>query len=86
MDIAITGSGGLIGTALSKALTDRGDRVLSLTRSADKAKGDPDAAYWSPSYGRIDAGALEGVDAVIHLAGEPIADKRCSTAAPRAPR
>ena len=76
MDIAITGSGGLIGTALSKALTDRGDRVLSLTRSADKAKSDTDMAYWSPSYGRIDAGALEGLDAVIHLAGEPIADKR----------
>ena len=79
MDIAITGSGGLIGTALTKALTDRGDRVLSLTRSADKAKGDPDTAYWSPTDGAIDAAALEGLDAVIHLAGEPIAAKRWTT-------
>ncbi len=76
MDIAITGSGGLIGTALTKALTDRGDRVLSLTRSTEKAKADPDSAYWSPTDGSIDAAALEGMDAVIHLAGEPIAAKR----------
>ena len=83
MDIAITGSGGLIGTALSDALTERGDRVLSLTRNADRASSDPDSAYWSPSDGDIDAGALEGVDAVIHLAGEPIAAKRWTDAQKR---
>ncbi|MEZ5381887.1 MAG: TIGR01777 family oxidoreductase [Microthrixaceae bacterium] len=76
MDVAITGSGGLIGTALSEALRARGDRVLQLTRSSNRAAADEHAAYWSPDDGDIDAAAIEGLDAVIHLAGEPIAAKR----------
>lgn len=83
MDIAITGSGGLIGTALTAALEARGDRVLSLTRNAERAKANADSAHWSPDDGKIDAKSLEGCDAVIHLAGEPIAAKRWTDAQKR---
>lgn len=72
----MTGSGGLIGSALIEALEGRGDRVLRLTRSRDRARADGDAAYWSPDHGDIDGAALDGIVAVIHLAGEPIAAKR----------
>lgn len=73
MDVAVTGSHGLIGTELVRHLTVGGHRVLRLVRTAD---GDPDAAVWDPDTGRIDAGALEGVGAVVHLAGAGIADAR----------
>lgn len=71
MDIAITGSHGFIGTALTGALTDRGHRVLPVSRSAAAGQG----ITWDPTAGRIDADRLEGVDAVVHLAGEGIASR-----------
>jgi uncharacterized protein (TIGR01777 family) len=83
MDIAITGSGGLIGKALVSALQARGDRILSLTRSTDRAHTDDDAIFWSPHDGEIDTAGLDGIDAVIHLAGEPIAEKRWTDAQKR---
>lgn len=83
MDIAMTGSGGLIGKALVSALQARGDRILSLTRSADRARTDNDAVFWSPHDGEIDTAGLDGIDAVIHLAGEPIAEKRWTDAQKR---
>ena len=79
----MTGSGGLIGKALVSALQARGDRILSLTRSADRARTDNDAVFWSPHDGEIDAAGLDGIDAVIHLAGEPIAEKRWTDAQKR---
>lgn len=69
MDIALTGSTGLIGTALAASLRSRGHRVVPVTRSGSAG----DAIGWDPAAGTIDAKALEGLDAVIHLAGEPIA-------------
>jgi len=75
MDVAITGASGLIGSALGRHLTASGHRVLRLVRSAP---GTDDAA-WDPGAGTIDAGALEGIDAVVHLAGEGIGEKRWST-------
>lgn len=74
MDVAITGSSGLIGRALTRHLTDAGHRVLRLVRSGEGA----DTARWDPDAGTIDAGALQGIDAVVHLAGEGIAEKRWS--------
>ena len=71
--IAITGASGLIGTALSAHLTARGDRVLSFTRSGSTG---PDTIAWNPVTGAIDAEELVGVDAVVHLAGAGIGDKR----------
>lgn len=68
--IAVTGSTGLIGTALVRALRADGHRVLRLVRSRP-APG-ADEVYWSPSGGEIDAAALEGTDAAVHLAGENV--------------
>lgn len=75
MDIAVTGSTGLIGTALVRALEGDGHRVLRLVRP-DSATAGGDTAAWDPARGTIDHGALEGLDAVVHLAGVGIADSR----------
>ena len=73
MDIAVTGSNGLIGKRLIGDLEASGHRVLRVVRSAG---GSGDSMQWDPAKGTIDAASLEGIDAVIHLAGEGIADKR----------
>ena len=75
--IAITGASGLIGTALAAHLTAKGDRVLSFTRSGSSG---PNAIAWNPVAGTIDAERLSGVDAVVHLAGAGIGDKRWTDA------
>ncbi|KAB2345454.1 TIGR01777 family oxidoreductase [Actinomadura rudentiformis] len=71
MKVAITGSSGLIGGALVEHLRGDGHDVVRLVRR-EPAK--PDEARWDPS-GTIDAKALEGCDAVVHLAGAGIADR-----------
>ncbi len=68
MRIAVTGSSGLIGTAVVRALHRRGDDVVRMVRPSSKAKG----VLWDPNSGQIDRDGLEGVDAVIHLAGAQI--------------
>ncbi|MFM7065023.1 MAG: TIGR01777 family oxidoreductase [Actinomycetes bacterium] len=75
MDIAVTGASGLIGTALTRSLTAQGHRVLRLVR---KDGGGNDTVRWDPAAGTIDAAGLEGLDAVVHLAGEGIGEKRWS--------
>ncbi len=74
MRVAITGSSGLIGTALRKALAERGDDVVRVVRS-NAGAGD---ALWDIDAGTIDSDALAGVDAVVHLAGAGIGDSRWS--------
>jgi uncharacterized protein (TIGR01777 family) len=70
MRVAITGSTGLIGSALVDRLRVEGHSVSRLVRSRGKAgAGD---VMWDPGAGTIDAAALEGVDAVVHLAGENV--------------
>jgi uncharacterized protein (TIGR01777 family) len=69
--IAITGATGLIGSALVDRLRARGHIVRRIVRSAPAA-GD---VLWDPSHDLIDARALAGVDAVVNLAGEPIAHR-----------
>lgn len=71
MDVLISGSNGLIGGALYEALRARGDHPIRLTRSASPDRRDP-SVHWDPTGGDIDAEALEGLDAVVHLAGEPL--------------
>lgn len=73
--VAITGSSGLIGGALASALTARGDRVVRLVRSAPRT---PVEVQWDPASRLLDPAVLEGVDAVVNLAGAGIADKRWS--------
>lgn len=71
--IAITGSSGLIGTALVGHLKSEGHTVQRLVRRAPVAV---DEVTWDPQTGYVDLSALEGVDAIIHLAGAPVGDKR----------
>lgn len=75
MDVAITGASGLIGGALSSSLRADGHRVLRFQRGGVTAG---DTIGWDPDSGRIDAPALEGLDAVVHLAGEGIGEHRWS--------
>jgi uncharacterized protein (TIGR01777 family) len=79
--VAITGSTGLIGSALTRSLLLDGHQVLRLTRGAATPAGDgSESASWDPKGGTVQPGALEGVDAVVHLAGAGIGDKRWNDA------
>jgi len=71
--VAITGSTGLIGSALVGHLRSEGHTVQRLVRRKAVA---PDEISWDPKAGTIDLAALEGVDAVIHLAGANVGDHR----------
>jgi uncharacterized protein len=73
MRVAITGSSGLIGTALRKSLEDDGHEVVRVVRSGGGAAG---TIRWDPTSGEIDVAGLDGVEGVVHLAGAGIADKR----------
>lgn len=73
MRIAITGASGFIGQPLLHHLRGAGHDVLTIGRARASGRG-PDI-QWSPAAGTIDAVRLEGLDAVIHLAGEPIAQR-----------
>lgn len=77
MRIAITGSSGLIGTVLSQALARRGDEVVHLVR---RAAGSPHEVSWDPGRDVLDPTDLEGVSAVVNLAGAGIGDKRWTAA------
>ena len=68
MQVLITGSTGLIGTALRDELVEAGHTVVPLVRGEPR----PGARTWSVDDGRIDDHALDGIDAVVHLAGERI--------------
>ncbi len=70
MRVAVTGSSGLIGRAVVDSLHQDGHQVHRVVRDRSRATGDD--IYWSVADGEIDAAAFEGVDAVVHLAGEPI--------------
>ncbi|HET9058567.1 MAG TPA: TIGR01777 family oxidoreductase, partial [Acidimicrobiales bacterium] len=65
--VAMTGSSGLVGTALRALLTTAGHEVVRLVRRAPAA---PDERQWAPS--QPDPKALDGTDVVVHLAGAPI--------------
>jgi uncharacterized protein (TIGR01777 family) len=72
----MSGASGLIGRALSRRLEAEGVVVARLTRRAPARGpvpvGPPASFLWDPESGRLDPAALERVDAVVHLAGEPI--------------
>lgn len=70
LTVAVTGAGGLVGTALCAFLTTGGHRVIRLSRSPG---GGPDRRHWNPDDPAPDL--LRGVDAVVHLAGESIAGR-----------
>lgn len=71
MNLAITGSSGLVGSALTDHLRSAGHTVTRVVRSREAAER-TDAFYWKPAAGEIDTDGLAGHDAVINLAGENI--------------
>ena len=71
--IAVTGASGLIGTALVGYLKSQGHTVQRLVRRAAVSS---EEITWDPIAGTVDMEALAGVDAVIHLAGAGVSDKR----------
>jgi uncharacterized protein (TIGR01777 family) len=71
--IAISGATGLIGRALASHLQSRGHTVRRLVRSTRDTR--PGDVRWDPARGELDHAALAGVTAVVHLAGEPVAQR-----------
>jgi hypothetical protein len=75
MKVLVTGSSGLIGSALEPFLTTGGHEVVRLVRRVPRNASE---VRWDPAAGEIDRAGLDGVDAVVHLAGESIAEGRWS--------
>jgi len=76
MRVAVTGASGLIGSALVPVLREAKHEVLSLVR---RTPTHADEAQWDPAAGTIDVDALQGVDAIVHLAGENIGQRWTET-------
>ena len=76
MKIVISGASGLIGTQLVTTLKSSGHEVVQLVRRTAGAG----QIMWDPKSGKLDSASLEGCDAVIHLSGAGIGDKRWSDA------
>ncbi|MFI9061787.1 TIGR01777 family oxidoreductase [Streptomyces sp. NPDC053429] len=77
MRIAVTGSNGLIGSALVRDLQADGHDVVRLVRRAPARHGE---ALWDPAGGYVDPGGLAGCQAVVHLAGAGVGDHRWTAA------
>jgi uncharacterized protein (TIGR01777 family) len=75
MNIEISGASGLIATALIPKLEEEGHIIYKLVRKKTQSDNE---VFWSPSTAEIDLQKLEGIDAVIHLAGENISSGRWS--------
>ncbi len=75
MQVLVTGASGLVGSALTRALRDRGDTVVAVSRAP---AADQDGLRWVNWAGLADA--VDGSNAVVHLAGANIADKRWTPA------
>ncbi|MFG7944351.1 TIGR01777 family oxidoreductase [Streptomyces cacaoi] len=77
MRIAVTGSTGLIGSALVRSLRADGHDVLRLVRRPAAAG---DEVRWDPGRGQVDTDGLAGCEAVVHLAGAGVGDHRWTAA------
>ena len=73
MKILITGASGLIGQALTKQLNASGHTTVAAVRREPRRN---DEVQWNPTTGEMSPSAFDGVDAVVHLAGAGIGDKR----------
>lgn len=78
---AVSGASGLVGRELVPFLTGGGHRVQRLVRRPPQG---PDEVRWDPAQGELDREALEGVDVLIHLAGENVGEGRWTAARKRA--
>ncbi|BBJ44352.1 hypothetical protein SSPO_070700 [Streptomyces antimycoticus] len=77
MRIAVTGSSGLIGTALVRSLHEDGHQVVRLVRRPPRAR---DEVEWDPKREWVDTKGLMGCEAVVHLAGAGVGDRRWTDA------
>ena len=77
MVVAIAGSSGLIGSALTTALRTADHRVIRIVR---RRPSNADEVFWNPDTGEFDIGELAGVDAVVNLCGVNVGTKRWSGA------
>jgi uncharacterized protein len=77
MRIAVTGSSGLIGSALVASLTADGHDVVRLVRGTPTG---PGQVQWDPAGGTVDLTGLQGIDAAVHMAGAGVADHRWTAA------
>jgi uncharacterized protein (TIGR01777 family) len=84
MKILVSGSHGLVGKALIRSLTNDSHEVVRLVRRT-RSFGTPEIE-WHPNQGKIDSEHFEGLDAVVHLAGESIASGRWNDEKKRAIR
>ncbi len=75
MRVLITGASGLIGTALCRSLETDGDEVVRLAR---RKPAEQNERFWDPADGVLEQADVEGFDAVVHLAGAGIGDRRWS--------
>jgi NAD dependent epimerase/dehydratase family enzyme len=81
MRILVSGSHGLVGKALIGSLTSDGNEIVRLVRGKPSSNAEVE---WHPNEGKIDGASLEGLDVVVHLAGESIASGRWSDEKKRA--
>ncbi|MFT4586736.1 MAG: hypothetical protein ACI9VS_001176 [Candidatus Binatia bacterium] len=81
MNILISGSTGLVGTALCATLASEGHRVIRLVRGRSEIG--PNAVAWDPVTGQIDTEKFGDINAVIHLAGEGVGNGRWTAAKKR---
>ena len=79
MRVAVSGSTGLVGSEVVTVLSGAGHEVVRLVRRAP-APGEKSVLRWDPEKGEVDAAGLEGLDAVVHLAGENVGSGRWTAA------
>ncbi|HEX8042203.1 TIGR01777 family oxidoreductase, partial [Candidatus Deferrimicrobium sp.] len=79
MRVAVSGSTGLVGSEVVAVLSGAGHDVVRLVRRAP-APGETSVLRWDPEKGKVDAAGLEGLDAVVHLAGENVGSGRWTAA------
>ena len=80
MKVLLSGASGLVGRALAERLRDAGHTIVPLVRHDPAPVG---TVLWDPTSGRFDHAACEGIDAVVHLAGESVAAGRWTAARKR---
>ncbi len=86
MRVAVIGATGFVGRRVLRALTERGDVAVAYSRDPERARRSLDEGVECRANGSIDGASLSGFDAVVNLAGEPIAERRWNDAVKRSLR